>query len=192
MPHWEDPVKGQRPSQRAATNGYPFGFAKSQWLLRDRLLAQMQLLSARKHASEQMEDAAGHEAIARALDWERLLGSFNHAGEDRFPVTTINAVASNLIAWLSYQGFQVVRNDEEQEEPLPIAESKFPVVFDNARKILVLLPEEALTWGHDDEHKGGGTGAFQLASPQDSQAVTRRTSLLARFRGFREYGAKEE
>ena len=41
MPRWEDPTKGPRPSQRAATHGYPFGFAKSQWLLRDRLLVRM-------------------------------------------------------------------------------------------------------------------------------------------------------
>lgn len=143
LSHGDDPVRRLRPAQRAATHGYPFGFAKSQWRLRDRLLARKQHQSTRLSKSEQVESAASHEAVTRALDWERLLGSFNYAGEDRLPVATIDVVASNLIAWLAYQGFAVVRKNEEQEEPLPAVNSRFPLVFDNTRRILVLLPEDA-------------------------------------------------
>jgi hypothetical protein len=141
MPRWEDPTKGPRPSQRAATHGYPFGFAKSQWLLRDRLLARMQQSANHRGDHERAEAAAAHEAVLRALDWERLLGSFNHAGEDRFPLTTLDTVTHNLLAWLDYQGFQVVRNGSKPEEPLPMVVSKLPVAFDIARKIVVLIDD---------------------------------------------------
>ena len=79
----EDPTKVPRPSQRAATSGYPLGFAKSQWVLRDRLHVHMQRSSANLPAADQDVAAAAQEAVARALDWERLLGSFNHASEER-------------------------------------------------------------------------------------------------------------
>ena len=39
MPQSEDLTDVPRPSHRAATSGYPLGFAKSQWGLRDRLLS---------------------------------------------------------------------------------------------------------------------------------------------------------
>jgi hypothetical protein len=93
-----------RPNQRAAAHGYPLGFARSQWLLRDRLRARQWLLSAQRCR----QDAAIHEAVAQAPDWERLLGSFNHAMEDRFPVATIDTVARNVVAWLADQGSEVV------------------------------------------------------------------------------------
>ena len=131
-----------RPNQRAATHGYPFGYARSQWLLRDRLRARQQRLSGNRQESESLADAASHEAMARALDWERLLGSFNHAGEDRFPVATIDTVARNVIAWLAYQGYAVVPVDVPQDAPLPMVDSRFPRVFDNARTIVVLLPDD--------------------------------------------------
>src|SRR4051812_12978253 len=141
MPTLEDPTTGPRPSQRAATHGYPLGFAKSQWLLRDRLLVRMQQVARHPEEPEHAEEAAAHEAMVRALDWERLLGSFNHAGENRFPVATLDTVAHNLLAWLDYQGFQVVRNGPRLEEPLPMVASRLPVVFDNARKIVVLVTD---------------------------------------------------
>ena len=86
-----------------------------------------------------MRAAAAHEAVARALDWERLLGSFNHAGEDRFPVAAIDPVARNLVAWLAYQGFALVPTDPVPEDALPPVVSRLPVVFDNARQLVVLV-----------------------------------------------------
>src|SRR5215218_11250882 len=142
MPHSGDLPGDLRPSERAATSGYPLGFAKSQWLLRDRLLIQMQRRAAARPAGEQEASTAAHEALARALDWERLLGSFNHASEDRFPIATLDTVARNLLAWLDYQRFWVVRNDPRLEEPLPMVASRLPVVFDNARKIVVLVTDQ--------------------------------------------------
>jgi hypothetical protein len=142
MPSFEDPMKGPRPSQRAVTLGYPFGFAKSQWLLRDRLLVRMWQATNHCDDHESMEAALAHEAVVRALDWERLLGSFNHAGEDRFPVATLDTVACNLLAWLDYQRFWVVRHGPKPEEPLPMVASRLPMVFDNARKIVVVVTDQ--------------------------------------------------
>jgi hypothetical protein len=115
------------------------GFAKGQWLLRDRLLILMRRRAAGLQAADQVAAAAGHEAVARALDWERLLGSFNHEGEDRFPVAAIDQVARNILAWLSYRGFALVPTDPVPQELLPVAPSRLPVVFDNARRMVVLV-----------------------------------------------------
>src|SRR5215212_1809001 len=120
MPESEDLTDVPRPSQRAATSGYPLGFAKSQWVLRDRLLDHMLRRSAGRPAGDLDAAVAGHDAIARALDWERLLGSFNHASEDRFPVAAIDQVARNLLAWLAYQGFALVRTELVPAESLPL------------------------------------------------------------------------
>src|SRR5215213_528477 len=92
-----------RPSHRAATSGYPLGFAKSQWVLRDRLLVHILRRSAGLPDGDHDTALSGHDAIARALDWERLLGSFNHASEDRFPVAAIDQVSRNVLAWLTHQ-----------------------------------------------------------------------------------------
>ena len=139
MPHSEDLPGDLRPSHRAATSGYPLGFAKSQWLLRDRLLIQMQRRAAARPAGEQEASTAAHEALARALDWERLLGSFNHASEDRFPISAIDQVARNLLTWLAYQGFAPVPTEPPAAKSLPVVPSRLPVVFDNARQIVVLV-----------------------------------------------------
>jgi hypothetical protein len=139
MPHSGDLPADLRPSHRAATSGYPLGFAKSQWLLRDRLLISMQRRSAALSAADQHAAAAAHEAVARALDWERLLGSFNHEGEDRFPVSAIDQVARNLLAWLTHQGFTLVPVDPVPTESRPVVASRLPVVFDNARQMVVLV-----------------------------------------------------
>jgi hypothetical protein len=139
MPHSGDRTGDLRPSERAAGSGYPLGFAKSQWVLRDRLLIHMQRRAAALPAGAQEAAAAIHEAVARALDWERLLGSFNHAGEDRFPVSAIDQVARNVLAWLTYQGFVLHPTDPAPAESLPVVASRLPVVFDNARQIVVLV-----------------------------------------------------
>jgi hypothetical protein len=139
MPDSVDLTTVPRPSQRAASSGYPLGFAKSQWLLRDRLLISMQRSSAGLPASDQDAAVAGHEAVARALDWERLLGSFNHEGEDRFPVAAIDQVARNVLAWLTHQGFALVPTEPVPKESLPPVASRLPVVFDNARQMVVLV-----------------------------------------------------
>lgn len=135
----EDPMKGPSPNKRAAVHGYPLGFAKSQWQLRDRLLARMRLRADGLTADEHDAEQAAHEALARALDWERLLGSFNHDSEDRFPIAAIDQVARNLLAWLDAQGFALVPKDPAPEEPLPLVASRLPVVFDLERKLVVLV-----------------------------------------------------
>src|ERR687897_695874 len=139
MPHSDDATEIPRPSQRAATSGYPLGFAKSQWVLRDRLLVQTQRNSAGRAAAERDRAAVAHEAVARALDWERLLGSFNHADEDRLPLSALDQVARNLLAWLTFQGFALVPTEPAPVESLPVVASRLPVVFDNARQIVVLV-----------------------------------------------------
>jgi hypothetical protein len=132
----------RRPSHQAAGHGYPLGFAKSQWVLRDRLLVRRRHRTTALEGEKHMDVFAVHEAMARALDWERLLGSFNHAGEDRFPLSAIDRVAHNLCAWLDYQGFVIVVNSAEAQEPLPMVKSRVPMVFDIARKIVVLVTEQ--------------------------------------------------
>lgn len=89
LPNWDERTKHLRPSERIHSHGYPFGFAKSQWHLRDQLLEQLR----RRIQSLSPEELTGlgevHEAVVRALDWERLLGSFNHTSgrdEDNFPL----------------------------------------------------------------------------------------------------------
>jgi hypothetical protein len=139
MPHSGDLPGDLRPSHRAAIHGYPLGFAKSQWMLRDRLLISMQRRSDALPAADHDAAAAVHEVLVRALDWERLLGSFNYEGEDRFPVAAIDQVARNLLAWLAYQGFDLVPADPAPAESLPLVSSRLPVVFDNARQIVVLV-----------------------------------------------------
>ena len=139
MPDSVDLTTVPRPSQRAASSGYPLGFAKSQWVLRDRLLIQMWRRAVRLLVGDQDAATAAHDAVARALDCERLLGSFNHEGEDRFPVAAIDQVARNLIAWLTHQGFALVPTDPVPKEALPLVASRLPVVFDNARQMVVLV-----------------------------------------------------
>ena len=99
----------------------------------------MRRQSAALPASDQDAAAAAHEAVARALDWERLLGSFNHAEEDRFPVAAIDQVARNVLAWLTWQGFALVPTDPVSKDALPPVASRLPVVFDNARQLVVLV-----------------------------------------------------
>ncbi len=139
MPDFEDQARVPRPSEVAANHGYPLGFAKSQWLLRHRLLIRMRRRFAERSVVEIAAATSAHEAMARALDWERLLGSFNHFGEDRFPLSALDIVACDILVWLDYQGFQVVQGGSARDEPLPNIESRLPTVFDNARRIVVLI-----------------------------------------------------
>ena len=112
IPNWEERTKHLRPSERVKTHGYPLGFAKGQQALRDgvmeRYFGQVSACGGDEAARHQL----AHDAVARALDWERFLGSFNHAGEERFPLNTVDLVADHLLAWLHHLGFLVVGTAE--------------------------------------------------------------------------------
>lgn len=46
-------------------------------------------------------------------------------------------MADHLIAWLDHQGFAVVRKEPREEDPLAEVESRFQLVFDNERRLIV-------------------------------------------------------
>ncbi len=168
LPNWEERTKDQRPSERIRSHGYPFGFAKSQWHLRQRLLERFRrrVQSSSREGRHELREV--HEAVARALDWERMLGSFNHpaAGDgDRFPLDTIDPVADHLGAWLDHQGYRVVPKDPPTgDDPLPTVEPRFPMIFDLQRHMIVPVGEpdgyaaEAALWepGPDQAEDDGG------------------------------------
>ncbi len=123
MPNWEERTKHQRFSERIKTHGYPLGFVKSQNATREHLVETMgerveALGEEEREAAEQ-----AREAMAWALDAERTLGSFNWAGEDRFPLGTVDDVADHLLAWLDHRGFRVLpKDDAEGADPPPLAD----------------------------------------------------------------------
>lgn len=143
IPNWHERTADQRPSERITTHGYPFGFAKSQWHLRDKLIQRFRI-RLKDLGTEQKHDLLRvHEAVARALDTERLLGSFNYDGDDHFPVETIDRVADNLLLWLDHQGYRVVpKEGPADDEPLPEVASSVPTIFDTARGALLLVREQ--------------------------------------------------
>lgn len=130
LPEW---TMQPRSSDYVRTNGYPFGYAKSLWHLRDRLATgfgeQLQFLS----STEKNHLLRVHEAMARALDSERVLGSFNYDNyceRDHFPLQTVDLVADNLITWLDHQGFRIVPKEKgKPETPLPEVERRSPNAF---------------------------------------------------------------
>lgn len=168
MPNWAERTKQLRPSERITTHGYPFGFAKSQWQLRDRMLVRYRQRIEGAVEGGQAAWVAAHEAVARALDWERLLGSFNHAGEDHFPVSAVDQVADNLLAWLDHQGFQVAPKENGTEEPVPEVESRMPNVFDNARGTAVLLKAQQDSRMVEAEPKDDEDGGRDMAIPNNT------------------------
>lgn len=109
IPNWEERTKHQRFAERAKTHGYPLGFAKSQYRVRDRLVEEMRGRVEGLGGEERAAFALAHEAIAWALDAERFLGSFNQGARGGFPVDSVDRVADHLLAWLDHRGYQVVR-----------------------------------------------------------------------------------
>lgn len=135
---WVELTADKRPSNRLKRHGYPFGFAKSQWRLRDRLAARFKQRVPQMAFQERVELLRAHEAVTRALESERLLGSFHHTDGDPFPLDTADLVADNLIAWLDHEGFAVVPKERGEEEPLPEVDRDLPTVFDNANGTILL------------------------------------------------------
>ena len=90
---------------------------------------------------------AVHEAVARALDWERLLGSFHHPATgdrdgDCFPLDQVDPVADHLVAWLDHLGYRIVPKEPGAgDDPLPVVEPRFPRVFDLGRAMIVPVGE---------------------------------------------------
>src|SRR4029078_13377838 len=82
---------------------------------------------------------SAHDAVARALDLERLLGSFNHSERDNFPIRTIDQVADNMLLWIDEEGFQIVpKITNSVVEPLPDTPFDAPNIFDNETRKFVL------------------------------------------------------
>lgn len=144
IPNWEERTKDQRFSERVKTHGYPLGFAKSQWHLRDRLRERRRTENAALAEEQKLEAERVHDVVAFALDAERVLGSFNYTGDDRFPVDTVDRVAGNLLLWLDHRGYAVVpREPHTDDEPLPEVGWHVPNVFDNARRTFLLWRENS-------------------------------------------------
>lgn len=76
IPNWEERTQHQRFAEWAKTHGYPFGLAKSQHRVRDRLVTELHLRVVTQSEWERVTFAEVHEAVAWALDAERFLGSF--------------------------------------------------------------------------------------------------------------------
>lgn len=103
-----------------------------------------------------------------------MLGSFNYAGEDRFPLETVDLVADNLIGWLDHQGFTVVAKAlEADDEPLPEVEGNLPSVFDFATGTLLLFRDA----DHTEVPSGpdGASGTDRLASDGTANQATMTT-----------------
>lgn len=164
---WAEMTADKRPSNRLKRHGYPFGFAKSQWRLRDRLAVRFKQRVPQMAFQERVELVRAHEALTRALESERLLGSFHHTDEDPFPLDTADLVADNLIAWLDHQGFAVVPKERGEEEPLPEVGRDLPTVFDNATETILLRRRGDSDRGDSasvDPEDGPGRHTVTLAS----------------------------
>ena len=108
IPNWEERTKHQRFSERVKTHGYPLGFAKSQHSVRDRLVDEQRSRIDGLSEEARLEHSAAHEAVAWALDAERVLGSFNQGERGGFPVDAVDRVTDQVLAWLDHRGYQVV------------------------------------------------------------------------------------
>jgi len=171
IPDWEERTKDLRPSDRAWTHGYPLGFAKTQWRLRDRLGLRLRERARRLGQEDKVALVRAHEAVARALDWERLLGSFNYdnaCDRDHFPLAKLDLVADNLLLWLDHQGFRVVPKEDADEEPLPEAAWNVPNVFDNGKGMVMLFtPKDDVdsTRGGETDERGNQRDSRKSAAP---------------------------
>jgi len=132
-------VRGERPSAAIRRHGYPFGYAKNRWNHRDQLSARLgKRLSAASDA-DKLEWVRIHESVVHALELERILGSFNRGGVDRFPAEQVDRVADNLLLWIDSAGFRCVAKDAaSSQEPLPEVPFSQPgVYFDHATGTIV-------------------------------------------------------
>jgi uncharacterized protein YjbI with pentapeptide repeats len=111
MPTWDERTRHQRFGERAKTHGYPLGFAKSQLAVRRQLLESMRARIQALNEEDRVAAERAREAVAWALDAERFLGSFNHAGSDGLPIENVDRVADQILAWLDSIGFRVVPKD---------------------------------------------------------------------------------
>ena len=141
---WDDLDSRTRPGAEAARHGYPYGLAKSKWMLRDRLGARRSLRMPGLSRRERLDDLRGHEALTRALELERLLGSFHQPDGDSFPLDDSDRVADSLVLWLDHLGFSLVPHGRDQDEALPQAESVLPLVFDLGNRTVILLRKDSI------------------------------------------------
>lgn len=190
IPNWSERTKDQRPSERVQTSGYPLGYAKSQWHLRNRLLARLRQRTPHPSDEEEVGNSPVHEAVARALDWERLLGSFNvdnHCDRDHFPLDVVDRVADHLIAWLDWQGFIILpKKTHGEDAPLPEVERQVPNIFDNEKGMVMLFSargdQEPIVRAHEasgDDESRAGTGTPDVPPAGRADDGTAREECLA-------------
>ena len=127
-----------RASEAIRHDGYPFGFAKNRWNHRERL--GLRIGRRLRHASEaeKWDWVRAHEGVARALDLERLLGSFHRSGDDNFPAAKADMVADNVLRWLDDAGLCVVpKRQNSSDESLPVVTCTVPGIFDTHLQVIV-------------------------------------------------------
>ncbi len=71
--------------------------------------------------AERAQFAEAHEAMAWALDAERVLESFNRGERGGFPVESVDEVTNHLLAWLDARGYVLApkskRTPQVPEDP---------------------------------------------------------------------------
>lgn len=107
VPFQEKRVGDLRYSQQAKIHGNPWGMSKGVRMLRTRLIEEHQQRLARASSDAHVATYKATDALAYALDAERLLGSFTRVGDDPFPTSGIDEVAVNLVVWLEERGFEI-------------------------------------------------------------------------------------
>jgi hypothetical protein len=120
-----------RPLSCASRHGYPLGLAKSTWQLRDRITLWFAQRLQTQSRADRIERLLVHEAVVRALQRERILGSFHWAGDDTCPQDTIDQLADNMIHWLRLEGFALVETWPLQTSELPEAPLPDRLVYNN-------------------------------------------------------------
>jgi len=100
---WTEAARGQRPGERASVQPDPDAYLDGQIATRAEMLAAWNrgLLAAGE--SRLHRSGKAHEALARALDWERLTGGLPLAESE------IDELAWVLLAWLDHQGAAIGR-----------------------------------------------------------------------------------
>lgn len=118
-----------RPNVQASKHGYPLGFAKVFWRKREQLTTVFSKRISSASRTARIEYVLKQNAIIRALDSERLLGSF-HWVDDPFPVEMLDQTAANLLHWLHYYGYDLIPNAPFPDHEYPDIPMPNPLVFD--------------------------------------------------------------
>ena len=100
---WTESARGQRPGERLRIQTDPDAYLDRQVATRAEMLAAWNRSLLAAGESRRHRSGKAHEALARALDWERLTGGLALAESE------IDELAWVLLAWLDHQDAAIGR-----------------------------------------------------------------------------------